>query len=344
MANNKRIYYPIQAVGFAPVGVGIATTGYTAAKGVQSVGVTTNFNLEQVFQLGQLSLYENIEDIPSVEMTVEKVIDGYSLLEHLATPGASASSLAGRYNDNRCMFAIAYYDGSSESATGLPLGSVEFSGVYVSAINWSIPVQGNTTESVTLVCNDKKWYGTGVVGPWSYLTGFEGNESPITASGGVSRRENVIMASSLWPTEIPGVSGDGNNPADANGVFGAHIQTVTISTSLARTDLFELGSKGPYFRYAEFPTEVTTAIEITATEEVDNIDAVSTQDNLVDQTIFVMLDQGVMINLGSSNKLQSVDIAGGDTGGGNVTVTYNYSNFNDLKVLMPATDPAALTS
>lgn len=343
MATNQRIYYPIQAVGFAPLGIAHDSSGYTGAKGVQSVGHSANFNLEQVYQLGQLDLYENIEDIPDVEITIEKVIDGYALLEHLATPGASASSLAGRYNDQRCSMAIAYYPITNESATGLPLQTVVMSGVYVSAINWTIPVEGNITESISLVGNDRAWYGTGVLGPWAYDTGFTGNESPITASGGVQRRENVVMASSYWPTEVPGISGDGTNPS-INGVYSAHIQNVSIATSLARTELFELGSKAPYFRYANFPTEVTCSIEITATETGDGIDASSTADNLVDQRIFIMLTQGVMLDLGTKNKLQSVNTDGGDTGGGNVTSTYNYSNFNTLKVLMPATDPAGLTS
>ena len=187
------------------------------------------------------------------------------------------------------------------------------------------------------------WYGTGVIDPFTFSTGFEGDESPITASGGVQRRENVIMASSVWPTEIPGINVSGINEA-TNGVFAAHLQNVNISVNLSRTDLFELGSKGPYFRYAEFPTEVTCSIELTATEDGDQIDARSDQDNLSDQRIFIMLDQGVQIDLGTSNKLASIDLTGGDTGGGNVTVTYNYSNFNDFKVLMPATDPAGLTS
>lgn len=343
MATNQRMYYPIQAVGFAPLGTPFNSSGYTGAKGVQSVGHTANFNLEQVYQLGQLDIYENIENIPDVEITVEKVIDGYALLEHLATPEATAGTLAGRYNDQRCMVAIAYYNISQDSATGIPLQSIVMSGAYVSAINWTLPVEGNITESISLVCNDRLWYGSGAVGPWAYNTGFTGNQSPITASGGVQRRENVVMASSYWPTEVPGVSGDGTNPS-INGVYSAHIQNVSIATTLARTELFELGTKAPYFRYAEFPTEVTCSIDITATETGDGIDASSTADNITDQRIFIMLSQGVMLDLGTKNKLQSVNTNGGDTGGGNVTVSYNYSNFNSLKVLMPATDPAGITS
>ena len=77
MANN-RIFYACQAVGLKPIG---STTGnYKVAHGVQSVGVTTNFNLEQAFELGQIQIYENIEGLPDVECTMEKVIDGYPLL------------------------------------------------------------------------------------------------------------------------------------------------------------------------------------------------------------------------------------------------------------------------
>ena len=41
---------------------------------------------------------------------------------------------------------------------------------------------------------------------------------------------------------------------------------------------------------------------------------------------------GTVLNLGTANKLSSVSYTGGDTGGGNATVTYAYSNFNDLTV------------
>lgn len=361
MATNPRIYYPIHAIGFARVGTPVTTGVFLAAKGVQSLGTNTNFQLEQVYQLGQLELYENIEDIPEIEVTVDKVLDGYSLLEHLATPEATASTLAGRYNDEQCQAIIAYYPSTQEAASGAPLNHVFLSGLYVSAINWNIPVEGNATESVTLTCRDKRWLhpsallgtpfstGTNGTGPGGRLPGlFTGSESPIIASGGVQRRENVVMGSggSIWPKEIPGIDQvNGFNLYTAgSGSFSAHIQNVTISVSLGRTDLFELGRKGPYFRYANFPTEVTTTIELTSTELGDDIDAREDQDNLSDQTIFIKFTNGITIDLGTKNKLASVSDTGGDTGGGNRAISYSYSNFNTMKVLFPTADPAGLTS
>ena len=41
---------------------------------------------------------------------------------------------------------------------------------------------------------------------------------------------------------------------------------------------------------------------------------------------------GTILDLGVKNKLSSVSYSGGDTGGGNVTVSYSYSNFNVLTV------------
>jgi hypothetical protein len=350
MAQNPRIYYPIHAVGFARLGteLGVAT-GYRAAKGVQSAGLTTNFSLEQVYQLGQLSLYENIENLPEVEMTIEKVVDGYSLLQHLATPTATAATLAGRYNDNQCMVVMAFYSTSNDYAGGTPLSHVQLSGAFVSAINWNIPVEGNITESITLASRDKVWGYAPSGSPWASgafrTTAFLGNDSPVTASGGVQRRENVLMGSgaglSRWPTDIPGTDMSGFNPSGVGG-FAAHIQNVTVALSLGRTDLLELGRKGPYFRFANFPVEVSTTIEITATEQGDFVNARQDQDNLSDETIFIALTNGVTIDLGTKNKLSSVSFTGGDTGGGNKTVSYTYTNFNDYTCKMGVTDPAAL--
>jgi len=42
--------------------------------------------------------------------------------------------------------------------------------------------------------------------------------------------------------------------------------------------------------------------------------------------------------LGTKNKLASVNYGGGDAGGGNVTVTYSYTTFNDFTVMHPHDD------
>ena len=77
---NKRTYWAIEAIGTAPHGVGEAPGTYQFVPGVQSVGMSTNFNLDQIFQLGQLEIYQDLEDIPDIELTIEKVIDDTILM------------------------------------------------------------------------------------------------------------------------------------------------------------------------------------------------------------------------------------------------------------------------
>ena len=90
MSTNKRVFWACTAVSFCTHGLKVDnglvdTTGCTVAYGVQSVGITTNFNLEQVFELGQIQIYENVEAVPDIEITMEKVLDGEPLLYDLAT-------------------------------------------------------------------------------------------------------------------------------------------------------------------------------------------------------------------------------------------------------------------
>lgn len=352
MANN-RVFYAIQALGFAPhdqvnPDAPFQPSGFVTANGVQSVGVTTTFNLEQVFELGQLDLYENIEGIPDIELTAQKVLDGYPLLYHLGTPGAVSPTLIGRSNE-RTYVALNIYPDTQDNASGTPLQTIGMSGMFVSSLTYTLNVEGNSTEDVTFVGNNKEWFASGLFtasGAIFTPVGFDGLDEPLSlaASGGVQRRENVIMGSgasgSLWPTQIPGIHASGWNLVDGSS-FATHLQTVTISTDLGRTDLFELGRRGPYHRFVSFPIEVTCAIDVT-TSEGDLIDALADPPggtNLVNQTIKIYMDEGTVLDLGTKNKLASINYGGGDTGGGNVVTSFNYSTFNKLDVTHPQ-DPA----
>lgn len=368
---NNRIFYAIQALGFAPhdvlcpldagalhEGSGTHPSGFVTAHGVQSVGLNTTFNLEQVFELGQLELYENIEGIPDIEITVQKVLDGYPLLYHLATPAATSATLVGRSNE-RCYTALNIYSDTFDNASGTPLQSVGMSGMYVSSLAYTMNVEGSSTEDVTLVGNNKLWVASGLTHFAPSV--FDGSDEPLSlaASGGVAQRENILMGSgcsmnnagvitgtsgSIWPTEIDGIDSDGWNLVSA-GSYLAHLQTVTVSSDLGREELFELGRRGPYHRFVSFPTEVTCAID-TMSSEGDLIDALADPvggSNISNQKIFIWIAEGTRINLGTKNKLASVTYGGGDAGGGNVSVTFNFSNFNSLKVTHVA-DPAGLAT
>jgi hypothetical protein len=338
---NKRIYYAVQQLQIAPIGT--SPTGYSLSHtvhGLQSVGVTARFNLEQVFEIGQLAIYENIEELPDVEVTTEKVIDGYALVYHLATPGVTSSTLAGRSNA-KSQVLLTIYDDTKDSASGVPIKEVEMSGMFVSSLSFQFPVQGNCTESVTLVGNNRQWRTTP-----SGSGRFPTNADAPIGSGGVQRRQDVLFGSgqSVLPLGLEGITNIGGSGFNiqTSGDYGAHIQNIRVNCSLGRENLNELGRRGPFHRFVNFPVEVTCEIETLSTLG-DLVNALEDAENLTDEKIIIKLKEGLIVDLGSRNKLDNVSYGGGNAGaqGGNVTTTYSYRNFNDLTVKHPQ-DPAGL--
>lgn len=348
---NNRIYWAIKALGIASHG----STNYTAVHGLQTVGLTTSFNLEQVFEIGQLAIYENIEGLPDVEVTLEKVIDGYPLIYHLATRGYEANTLAGRSN-RRCNVAMSIFGDVQDSASGTPLTQATMSGMYISSLTYTFPVEGQCTEAVTLVGNNKTWKSSS----FDFSgTIFDNTDEPLaltSGTGGVQRRENVVFQTNevtldvnsqvqasdatILPPDIDGISSSGTNFPNSDGIHPVHIQNISVTTDLGRDNINELGKKTPYFRFVNFPTEVTTEIEILTTTG-DQVQAFEEAANLVDRSIRIKLEEGLFLNMGTKNKLASVTYGGADAGGGNATVTYTYTTFNDLTVTHPQ-DPVVV--
>ena len=98
MSSNNRILYSCQVPSIVAHGAGKNTGNKQKGgmvHGVQSIGITTNFNLEQAFELGQIEIYENIEGTPDVEVTMEKFIDGYPLMYLLASTGVTGTAASG---------------------------------------------------------------------------------------------------------------------------------------------------------------------------------------------------------------------------------------------------------
>lgn len=360
MANN-RILYACQGVTLAPMGTAPANYQPSfVAHGVQSVATTTTFNLEQAFELGQLDIYENIEGLPDVEVTMEKVLDGYPLMYLLASTGVQALGASGlpARSKVQCDLRLFVFDEaesniSSAATAGAGKTQLYCSGMYISNISYTLPADGNSTESITLVGNNKQWLKNGVIGgtsgvPASIFAGFNGSDEPlaITGSGGVQRREDVLIDKCILPKSIDGVVGTGvaNGWDPTNKTPLVHLQNITISTDFSREDILELGRKTPYYRPANFPIEVTCEIEAISTSG-DFVNALETGDpalysdikssgnNVSNETIYIETRAGYAWNLGSKNKLSSVSYGGGDAGGGNVSCTYSYSNFNVLAVL-----------
>jgi len=335
MARNQRIFYACQAVAIAPRGTTTIATDHVA-HGVQSVGMTSTFTLDQVFELGQIEIYENIEEVADVEVTIEKVIDGYKLIYDLATDGACKQGVVPASKARSDVY-VAVFDDGLNQATGVPRNTCMNSGMFVSSVSYNYSVEGSATESVTLVGNDRFWndYAGVVAAPttsWSEadLLGDKGIDGTDAAVSGVVRRVNCDITSSSIPAMVRSQGGD-DASSEAGISDNAHIQSITVSTDFAQENIQELGRFGPYTRYATFPIEVTCDFEVIATSG-DLINVSGNAPNLTNETIIIRDTAGTVLNLGDKNKLSSVSYTGGDTGGGNATVTFSFSNFNVLTV------------
>lgn len=358
MARNNRIFYATQAVALKPqndTGSSLysAGGGWYFPRGVQSAGITTNFGLEQVFQLGQIELYENVEDVPEVEVTMNKVIDGTPPLYLMCMGGSSGITGANGKEltavaNNRVNFRLGIYADTQSYATGTPVAFVDCSGMYLSSVSYTIPVDGNATEDVTLVGNNKYWNNSNIVG-----SGTDAFAESVFTSGSmtapaIGRRYKFNSASSVIPT------GAGGGIPIPEGRDMPYLQNITVSMDLGREAINELGAMAPYYRYVTFPVEVTSEFEIIA----DQGDLVEGQDfdgqvgcdvvykNLQDKSVKVVMcgsgaNDALTIDLGDKNKLTSVNYTGGEAGGDNATITYSYQTFNKFVVSATGTFASA---
>jgi len=322
MARNDRIFYACKAVIIqAPTGTTVSAAN--TVRGLQSVGMSSNFTLDQVFEIGQLEIYENIEDVADVEVTLEKVIDGEKLMYNLASNGACKTDLVAAAKSRSDVY-VAVYDDALSNATGVARSVCWNSGMYISSVSYSYSVDGSATESLTLVGNDRYWNSYDVASQNAtarYGTPVNnfGTDTPVS---GVVRRNGFDQTGSALPAIV-----ESQGPADS-----LHIQSVSVSADFGQENILELGRFGPYAKFVSFPIEVTSEFEVIATSgDLKNVSG--TAENLGNgEQITIKDSAGTILNLGNKNKLSSISYSGGDTGGGNATITYSFSNFNSLLV------------
>ena len=357
MAANNRIFYATQAVLLKPQNADgtLLYSNWYRPKGLQSVGITTNFTLEQVFQLGQLDLYDQVEEVPEVEVTMSKVVDGTPPLYLMCVGGnvgidaANGAGLAAIAN-NRVNVRLGVFNDTNSAGSGAARDYVDCSGMYLSSVSYTFPVDGNATEDVTLVGNNKVWNS----GIFAAVSNFGyGNDTTAETAPATARRYKFNPTGSTLPTGVGGIpipsGGSRNFP---------YLQSVTVSTDLGREAINELGRMAPYFRYVTFPVEVTSEFEVISADG-DGVQASDFSNqvascqtvykNLTDKTIIINVcgsgsSDSMTIDLGAKNKLTSVNYTGGDTGGGNVTNTYSFQTFNSFKVSVTGTFASGATT
>lgn len=310
MAN--RIYYASHSVAIG----GVTLTG------VQSVGVSTTYNREPIFELGQKEVYLDQESIADVEVTISKLMDGTTPMYLLATSagssGSSGTDLSSR-SESKCDVTLSTFD----DVNGNHISTASMPDMYVSNISYTIPIDGNATEDITLVGNVKE----NAVSSGS--SGGGANSAPASLGNRVIvRRQHVTLGS---------------------GLTGA--QNITFSVDLSREPLYAFGSLLPTVRLVNYPIEVTTEVEYLASGALDGTASTATTGcqnytaggdatgALTATLCHYSASSGssgsgnnTVISAGSSNAITSVNYSGGDAGGGNATVTISYRNYNVFTV------------
>lgn len=311
---NNRVFYANHSVAI----------GGTTVQGAQSVSVNTNYNLEQVFQLGRLAIYDNVTLDPEVEVTINKALDGHSTIWVLATGGGTIVSNA----NDQSTIKLGVGNDTADAVVGADTTgrTVQMTGCYVSSLNYTFPVDGLFTEEVTFIGTNKTLTST-VSAPAS--------GDPATINQAILRRQNFNIGSSTLPAYVQ----------------NKRLSQVTISADLGREAMYQLGEFAPFHRFVNFPLEITTTFDVIADSvdqavadlsTVGNCDTPDLQDE--EPIVIQLCEQGGGIiysfNLGCKNRLQSVSYSGGDTGGGNVTITYTYVTYNDLSIRDGSADSA----
>ncbi len=288
---------------FASQGLSI---GGTTVEGAQSVGISVNYNLEQAFQLGRLSIYDNIVTDGEVTVTASKNLDGNSTMFGLMGGGN-----VGSYGATQATIVVA--SNTSESDTSLNTGAqvgTTMTGCYLSSLSYNFPVDGFATEEISWVTDNKGTSGT--------------VDAPAATS-----QENVYR----HHVSLSGVN------------TGENVTNISISTDLGREAMFKLGQFRPYHRFANFPFEVTVEVTVantgvdTTVVDLDGVDCASDGSLPGTQTIAVTVcdsnqNTGVVGYTFTMTgcRLSAVSQDGGDTGGGNASTTYTYTTYNELDV------------
>ena len=139
-------------------------------RGVQTLGITTNFNLTEVFSIGQLEVYDQPEDLPDVEVSMTKIFDGTPPLYFLVMQGSGGTigtsttdfnvvnnKALTEVGNNRVNVHVGIYPDTAESAFGQPDDFIAMSGMYLSSFTYTLGVDDNFTEDIILVGNHKVW-------------------------------------------------------------------------------------------------------------------------------------------------------------------------------------------
>lgn len=332
----------------------LAIVGDGVIQGAQSVSLDTNFGGEdQLFQLGRLEAYDSTLTAPEVEMSLTKSLDGWPLIWHhqagsfteatlLNQVGAKSTVRLTVGNDTDEYIGKSAINADNECEGG---ATIEMTGCFLTGFNYTFG-DGVFSEEITLLGNSKTVIETNNIAPkFAPLADTKYWDNSNIGAGNVLSRQNFKQSESILPSLIA----------------EEKISSITVSADLSSEPLYQLGSFYAVDRDSPLPVNITVNFDVIA--DTHDCVAVSVQNALAEcasptgltgkEPIYLEFcnSAGTAVygfdfrahssgNTTPTAKLNSVSYSGGDTGGGNVTITYSYivSNILDIEYY----DPAAL--
>lgn len=348
---QTRLFYANQGLYIKPVS---DSGAYDFVHGVQSADDSYDLPSDPVTEWGMVGSYEISDGISTVNFNCSKVLDGCLPIGLMATEGAAAAGLTSRA-EKQCVVAVGVYPSDLDYISGTPARVMEYSGLQMTNWSFEFNVDGPFTESMSFEGSYAEWslgsaakYGTFPANPTA-----SGTEVPcaLTAcSGGVQFRENMKFTGlypTLLPTYIPGVSSSGT-VSYVGSCPSVPLQSISVSVDLSRERISQLGCKNAFARYPTYPVDVTTEITIFSQSghsfQVTELGAYVVgceRTNAPSSTLRFSTDSGLVIDLGSKNKLSAVTQTFGDTGGSNGTYTLSFTNKSVMSVFH-VNDPSSL--
>ena len=272
---------------------------------------------------------------------------------------------------NAVEIALGIYAESVPYASGNTQAAVYCSGMYVSNLQIQLPLDGVATEQLTLVGDTRKWLDhtnpiAGNLGDTSTERGFIGSGSapsayqrwtldkdnstlPLGISGYPLQSVNITMAIGREVIQELGTRGKycryATFPFEVTSEFeviaGRHRDG---TDGVSGNDQVLVVSGYDFRNYAAYACASDSRYDVSDNDgsptplAQSNIDNGEIDGGYRNQEIKVKLcgkDSGtdyLYIDLGKKNRVTSVNYAGGDTGGGNVTLTYSFQNYNYLQL------------
>ena len=216
-------------------------------------------------------------------------------------------------------------DTNSNIGDGAAIATTTYNKCIITNMSYNLTVDGIMTESITLtsrhVVTDG---GAGSSAP------SNGNEH----SGNIIKRQDVSFTLPALVTQVFGT----DNPLAVNGQSVYGIQSISLSMDIEYNRLNDVGVWRGYDNPAEVnkwtfvttPISVSTTITGIARSMVPNIPLGENNNEVIETLEQITINAGSFTwNMGDKNYLSNYSTSGGDTGGGNVEISFTYINENN---------------